>query len=65
MTEQVLFCDGVRDATIVNGVVCLEWYTLRPMGPNRENVPVVSAVVAMPLQNIVALLGSLTTCATR
>jgi hypothetical protein len=44
------FCDGLREVTVVNGVVRLEFHRLEAVqrGQNRELQPVVEFTVALP-----------------
>jgi len=49
------FCDGLKEVTVVNGVVRLEFHRLETVerGQNRELRPVVEFIVALPLQGFV------------
>ena len=55
------FCDGLKEVTVVNGVVRLEFHRLEtvPSGGNRELRPVTEFIVALPLQGFVHALGVL------
>ncbi len=55
------FCDGLREVTVVNGVVRLEFHRLEAVqrGENRELQPVVEFTVALPLQGFMQALGVL------
>jgi hypothetical protein len=53
------FCDGLREVTVVNGVVRLEFHRLEAVqrGQNRELQPVVEFTVALPVQGFLQALG--------
>ena len=55
------FCDGLREVTVVNGVVRLEFHRLEAVqrGQNRELRPVVEFTVALPVQGFMQALGVL------
>ena len=55
------FCDGLREVTVVNGVVRLEFHRLEAVqrGQNRELQPVVEFTVALPVQGFLQALGVL------
>ena len=55
------FCDGLREVTVVNGVVRLEFHRLEAVqrGQNRELQPVVEFTVALPVQGFMQALGVL------
>ena len=55
------FCDGLREVTVVNGVVRLEFHRLEAVqrGQNRELQPVVEFTVALPVQGFIQALGVL------
>jgi hypothetical protein len=55
------FCDGLREVTVVNGVVRLEFQRLEAVqrGQNRELQPVVEFTVALPVQGFMQALGVL------
>jgi hypothetical protein len=55
------FCDGLKEVTVVNGVVRLEFHRLEAVqrGQNRELSPVTEFIVALPLQGFVHALGVL------
>ena len=55
------FCDGLRDVTVVNGVVRLEFHRLEVVerGGNRELRPVGEFTVALPVPGFVHALGVL------
>lgn len=55
------FCDSLKDVSIVNGVVRLEFQTLEIVaaGENRELRPVAEFTVAMPIQGFAHALGVL------
>src|ERR1700751_2759629 len=57
------FCDGLREVTVVNGVVRLEFHRLEAVqrGQNRELQPVVEFTVALPGQGFLQALGVLET----
>ena len=53
------FCDGLREVTVINGVVRLEFHRLEAVqrGQNRELQPVVEFTVALPVQGFMQALG--------
>jgi hypothetical protein len=55
------FCDGLKEVTVVNGVVRLEFHRLEAVqrGQNRELQPVVEFTVALPVQGFMQALGVL------
>jgi len=55
------FCDGLKEVTVVNGVVRLEFHRLEAVqrGQNRELQPVVELTVALPVQGFLQALGVL------
>ena len=55
------FCDGLREVTVVNGVVRLEFHRLEAVqrGQNRELQPVPEFTVALPVQGFLQALGVL------
>jgi hypothetical protein len=55
------FCDGLREVTVVNGVVRLEFHRLEAVqrGQNRQLQPVVEFTVALPVQGFMQALGVL------
>jgi hypothetical protein len=55
------FCDGVKEVTIVNGVVRLEFHRLEAVqrGGNRELQPVSDFTIALPLQGFMQAIGIL------
>jgi hypothetical protein len=55
------FCDGLKEVTVVNGVVRLEFHRLEavPRGQNRELRPVTEFIVALPMQGFLHALGVL------
>jgi hypothetical protein len=55
------FCDGLKEVTVVNGVVRLEFHRLEAVqrGQNRELQPVVEFTVALPVQGFLQALGVL------
>ena len=55
------FCDGLREVTVVNGVVRLEFHRLEPVqrGGNRELQSITEFTIALPLQGFVQALGVL------
>jgi hypothetical protein len=61
------FCDGLKEVTVVNGVVRLEFHRLEAVqrGQNRELQPIVEFTVALPLQGFMQALGVLETVRTR
>ena len=59
------FCDGLREVTVINGVVRLEFHRLEAVqrGQNRELQPVVEFTVALPVQGFMQALGVLESAA--
>jgi hypothetical protein len=55
------FCDGLREVTVVDGVVRLEFHRLEAVqrGQNRELQPVAEFSVALPVQGFMQALGVL------
>jgi hypothetical protein len=55
------FCDGLKEVTVVNGVVRLEFHRLEAVqrGANRELQPIAEFAIALPLQGFVHALGVL------
>jgi hypothetical protein len=55
------FCDGLREVTVVNGVVRLEFHRLEAVrrGQNRELQPVAEFTVALPVRGFLQALGVL------
>jgi hypothetical protein len=55
------FCAGLREVTVVNGVVRLEFHRLEAVqrGQNRELQPIVEFTVALPVQGFIHALGIL------
>ena len=55
------FCDGLREVTVVNGVVRLEFHRLEAVhrGGNRELQPISEFTIALPLQGFLQALGVL------
>ena len=55
------FCDGVKEVTVVNGVVRLEFHRLEAVqrGQNRELQPIGEFSVALPLQGFLQAIGVL------
>jgi hypothetical protein len=55
------FCDGLKEVTVVNGVVRLEFHRLEAVqrGQNRELQPVVEFTLALPVQGFLQALGVL------
>ena len=55
------FCDGLREVTVVNGVVRLEFHRFEAVqrGQNRELQPVSEFSVASPVQGFLQALGVL------
>jgi len=55
------FCDGLKEVTVVNGVVRLEFHRLEAVqrGQTRELQPVVEFTVALPVQGFLQALGVL------
>jgi hypothetical protein len=53
------FCDGLKEVTVVNNVVRLEFHRLETVqrGGNRELRPVSEFTLALPLQGFVNALG--------
>lgn len=57
-----VFCDGLKEVTILNGVARLEFYRLQaigPAGPNRDMQPIPELSLALPAQGLVQLLALL------
>lgn len=57
-----VFCDGLKEVTILNGVARLEFYRLHaigPTGPNRDMQPVPELSLALPAKGLVQLLALL------
>jgi len=55
------FCDGLKEVTVANGVVRLEFHRLEAVqrGGNRELQPVAEFTIALPLPGFVHALGVL------
>jgi hypothetical protein len=55
------FCDGLKEVTVVNSVVRLEFHRLEAVqrGQNRELQPVTEFSVALPVQGFMQALGVL------
>ena len=55
------FCDGLKEVTVVNGVVRLEFHRLEAVqrGPNRELQPIAEFTIALPMQGFMQALGVL------
>jgi hypothetical protein len=55
------FCDGLREVTVVNGVVRLEFHRLEAVqrGGNRELQPTAEFTIALPVQGFMQALGVL------
>jgi hypothetical protein len=55
------FCDGLREVTVVNSVVRLEFHRLEAVqrGQNRELQPVAEFTLALPVQGFMQALGVL------
>jgi hypothetical protein len=55
------FCDGLKEVSVVNGVVRLEFHRLEPVqrGGNRELRQTAEFTIALPLQGFVQALGVL------
>ena len=55
------FCDGLREVTVVNGVVRLEFHRLEAVqrGQNRELQPITEFTVALPVQGFMQALSVL------
>lgn len=55
------FCDGLKEVTVLNGVVRLEFHRLEAVqrGANREVQPVTAFTIALPVQGFVHALGVL------
>jgi hypothetical protein len=55
------FCDGLKEVTVVNGVVRLEFHRLEAVqrGATRELQPVSEFTVALPVQGFMQALGIL------
>lgn len=57
-----VFCDGLKELTILNGVARLEFHRLQaigPSGPNRDVQPVTELTIALPAQGLVQVLALL------
>jgi hypothetical protein len=55
------FCDGLKEVSVVNGVVRLEFHRLEAVqrGGNRELQPISEFTIALPLQGFLQALGVL------
>jgi hypothetical protein len=55
------FCDGLKEVSVVNGVVRLEFHRLEAVqrGQNREFQPIIEFTVALPVQGFMQALGVL------
>jgi hypothetical protein len=55
------FCDGLKEVSVVNGVVRLEFHRLEAVqrGGNRELQPTAEFTIALPLQGFLQALGVL------
>jgi hypothetical protein len=55
------FCDGLKEVTVVNGVVRLEFHRLEAVqrGQNRELQPIAEFTIALPMQGFMQALGVL------
>jgi hypothetical protein len=55
------FCDGLKEVTVVNGVVRLEFHRLEAVqrGGNRELQPIAEFSVALPVQGFMQALSVL------
>jgi hypothetical protein len=55
------FCDGLKEVSVVNGVVRLEFHRLEAVqrGANRELQPISEFTIALPLQGFMQALGIL------
>jgi hypothetical protein len=55
------FCDGLKEVSVVNGVVRLEFHRLEAVqrGGNRELQPLSEFTIALPLQGFMQALGVL------
>jgi hypothetical protein len=55
------FCDGLKEVTVVNGVVRLEFHRLEAVqrGPNRELQPIAEFTIALPMQGFMQAFGVL------
>jgi hypothetical protein len=55
------FCDGLKEVTVVNGVVRLEFHRLEAVqrGGNRELQPIAEFSVALPVQGFIQALNVL------
>ena len=55
------FCDGLKEVSVVNGVVRLEFHRLEAVqrGGNRELQPTAEFTIALPLQGFMQALGVL------
>lgn len=55
------FCDGLKDVTVINGVVRLEFHRLETVerGQNRELQPITEFTIALPLKGFTHALGLL------
>ena len=61
------FCDGLKEVSVVNGVVRLEFHRLEAVqrGGNRELQPTAEFTIALPLQGFMQALGVLENVRTR
>jgi hypothetical protein len=55
------FCDGLKEVTVANGIVRLEFHRLEAVqrGQNRELQPVTEFTLALPMQGFLQALGVL------
>ena len=55
------FCDGLKEVTVVNGIVRLEFHRLEAVqrGQNRELRPITEFTLALPVQGFMQALGVL------
>ncbi len=56
------FCDGLKEVTVANGVVRLEFHRLEAVQrwQNRELQPIAEFTIALPMQGFMQALGVLT-----
>jgi hypothetical protein len=61
------FCDGLKEVSVVNGVVRLEFHRLEAVqrGGNRELQPTAEFTIALPLQGFMQALGVIENVRTR
>jgi hypothetical protein len=60
-TYFAIFCDVLKEVTVVNGVVRLEFHRLEAVqrGPNHELQPIAEFTIALPMQGFMQAFGVL------